>query len=103
MIRALSDLHKLLGSAKAQLKATKEEKGTIYATDFHCYIQYLISNWVSGHEAVSEVAAKQVWLARKKIYFFAVFSNEFGDDLSPLYKLVDVEYGMGQHFFFVES
>lgn len=46
-------------------------------------------------EAGDEAAAsKRVWLARKKIYFFTVFSNEFADDLSPLSKVVDIEYGM---------
>jgi predicted acetyltransferase len=38
-------------------------------------------------------ASKRIWLARKKVYFFAVFSNEFTDDLSPLSKVVDIEYG----------
>ena len=42
----------------------------------------------------SAAAAKRVWLARKKVYFFAVFANEFSDDLSPLSKVVDIEYGM---------
>ena len=42
----------------------------------------------------SASAAKRVWLARKKVYFFAVFANEFSDDLSPLSKVVDIEYGM---------
>ena len=39
-----------------------------------------------------EAASKKVWLARKKIYFFVVFTNEFSNDLSPLSKVVDIEY-----------
>ena len=43
-------------------------------------------------------ASKRIWLARKKVYFFIVFSNEFADDLSPLSKVVDIEYGMNRHY-----
>lgn len=48
----------------------------------------------AGDEAA---ASKRVWLAKKKIYFFTVFSNEFADDLSPLSKVVDIEYSMDHH------
>ena len=51
---------------------------------------YLVQG--AGDEAA---VSKRIWLARKKVYFFAVFSNEFADDLSPLSKVVDIEYGMG--------
>ena len=45
-------------------------------------------------DADTAAASKRVWLARKKVYFFTVFANEFCDDLSPLSKVVDIEYGM---------
>ena len=47
-----------------------------------------------GAAAGDETVLKQIWLARKKVYFFTVFSNEFSDDLSLLSKVVDIEYGM---------
>lgn len=49
---------------------------------------------ISDQGARDEPTSKQIWLARKKVYFFAVFSHEFGDDLLPLSKVVDIEHGM---------
>ena len=59
-----------------------------------CQITSTHSFLVPSDKQTDEAATKQVWLAKKKVYFFAVFSNEFSDDLSPLSKIVDIEYGM---------
>ena len=37
--------------------------------------------------------SKQLWLAKKKVYFFIVWANENSDELCLLAKIVDVEYG----------
>ena len=57
-------------------------------------IQCLMDILYEGAAAGDEAVLKQIWLARKKVYFFTVFSNEFSDDLSLLSKVVDIEYGM---------
>ena len=57
----------------------------------------IIISYFFPDKITEQSATKQVWLARKKIYFFIVFSNEFSDDLCTLSKIVEIEYGMLEH------
>ena len=63
---------------------------------FGWFMMLMLNGYIlyKGAAAGDKAVLKQIWLARKKVYFFTVFSNEFSDDLSPLSKVVDIEYGM---------